>query len=195
MEYGLNEHNHRRYQSEHNRYIPEEVEQVRYEDARTRALTKSAKGLMDHLDGVTTLQGLAMGGVENSYSSGLKSAAISDKAFKFMTLNVDGIVAQRMYVGSGNGVVVIGRSMKERVIKYAEGTGIDYFKASDKAFNLYAVGDEAMLLQENVDWVKNIKRKDFSVIDIGYDPNFTKQGDFSLGGPYWMENKYFFGDY
>jgi len=110
-------------------------------------------------------------------------------------LVANNIKAKRVLVGKNNGkIAVVGRGMDKRVNVFAEGIGAETFKPSKKALGLYDKGDKSLLMKENKKWIKRIKRKGYTVYDVGLDPKFTAKSDFSKGDFYEMETKELFGD-
>jgi len=127
-----------------------------------------------------------------SLSEGVETAA--KNIVKLDNWKVGDVVADRMLVGEGDKVAVIGRNMTDRVQKFADGIGAETFKPSDEALEALANGDNTLLMTENTTWANKLVDEGYSVIDVGLDPKYTNQGNLDKGSYYQMETEVIFGD-
>lgn len=58
----------------------------------------------------------------------------------------------------------------------------------------FRAGDNTLLKTENEAWIQGVKYQGYNIIDIGLDPNYTRQGNFDPGEFYKMEIDNVFGN-
>lgn len=114
---------------------------------------------------------------------------IEKPVIKASNKEVNGIKATRVRIGDANDkIAVIGRTMDDRVKRFADGIGAKTWDGFNKNLS------KEQNLEDNKKWVIEILNNGYTIYDVGLDPNFTRQGDYSKGTYYEMETNLIFGD-